>query len=145
MEHLGLDFAAGGGPVADDFAILENHGPEDAFLVVGMMAVVGVEGHMAALVADEVFVVGREEVNASVPESPCTAVLVAVEGESLPALLYEFILDGLHSLPAVADVQSGPPHEVFHCGGTVAAEVGSGELGQGFFLGDWFGLRKNRF
>lgn len=140
MEDFGLDLSGGGGPVAYCLSVLEDNGPEDTVAAVGAVNVVGMDGQMAALVTNQVFIVRREEVNASAPESPCATAFVEEEDEFLPAQLNQFRSKGIYSFPAVADVEATPPHEVFQGSGAVAAEVGSGELGQGFFFADWVDL-----
>ena len=50
-----------GGPVAADDAVTGDDGLEDAAVVVGAVGVLGREDDIAALVADEVFVVGRNQ------------------------------------------------------------------------------------
>ena len=50
-----------GGPVAADDAIVGDDGLEDAAVVVGAVGVLWRENDVAALVADEVFVVGRNQ------------------------------------------------------------------------------------
>ena len=136
VKDFGPDFSAGDGPVADDLAVEEDDGPEDAGVVVGAVGVVGVEYDVAAFVSDEVFVVGGQEGDGAAAEAAGAAVLMAEEAEAFPALFDEFALDGVHCGFAVADVQSGPPHEVFQGGGAVAAEILSCQPGQGFVPGD---------
>ena len=48
VKDFGPDFSAGDGPVADDLAVEEDDGPEDAGVVVGAVGVVGVEYVVAA-------------------------------------------------------------------------------------------------
>ncbi len=135
MKYLRLYFTTSGGPIANNFAVLEDNRPENAVAAVGAVHVVGMDGQLAALVTNKVFVVGREEVNVSAPESAGAAILVAEESKPFPAFLYEFVPDGIESIPTISDVEATPPYEVFQGGRAVAAEVGSGQFGQGFFPG----------
>ena len=112
VKDLGLDFPAGHGPIADDIAVQEDDGPEDAGAVVGAVGVDRVQSDLTALVADEVFVVGWQQGYCAAAESASAGILVYVEYESFPMLFDEFALDSFHSGLAVADVHSGPPHEV---------------------------------
>ena len=79
VKDLGLDFAAGDGPVAYYFAVQEDDGPEVAGAVVCAVGMVGVEGDVAALVADEVFVVGGQQGYGAAAQSADAAVLMAEE------------------------------------------------------------------
>lgn len=69
MEDRCLDFAAGGGPVAYGLSVLENDRPEDAVAAMNSMNMVWVKCDVATLVTNQVFVIGRKEVNAAAPES----------------------------------------------------------------------------
>ena len=86
VEDFRGDFAGGGVPIADDFTVLEEHRPEDTAVVVGAVAVVGMEGDVAAFVADEVFVVRRKKMRATASESADSAVLMKVKIQTFPAL-----------------------------------------------------------
>ena len=103
-EGDGADGAALGRPVAGHFAVLEDDVPEGAGVVVGFVAVVGVEGDVAALVADQVFVVGGEQVDAAAAEAAGATVAAQIEVLALPALPDPFPGGQVQSPPAVADV-----------------------------------------
>ena len=60
-EKIGLAFVLERSPVAADDAVFGDDGLEDAAVVVGTMLVFGVEHDVAALIADEVFVIGRNQ------------------------------------------------------------------------------------
>ena len=138
--HLGL--AAGRGPVAHDLAVQQHHRPEDAAVVVGVVAMVRVDGDVAALVADQVFVVGWKEGDGAAAESARAAVPVTPESEPAPAVPDEFVAEGVHAAAAVADAQAAPPDEVLEGGGAVAAEVFARQQGQGFLPREGTALRE---
>ena len=89
---------------------------------------VGVQGDVAALVADEIFIVSGEEVDASAAESSGAGVLVEEEVQPLPMLLYEPVSDGFDSHFAFTRIQAAPPDEVFESGRGVAPEIAVGKL-----------------
>ena len=136
MENVGADRAGGSAPVADDLAVKQEDGPEDAAVVVGAVTVVGMEGQLAALVADKVFVVGGEQVHEAAAKSSGAPVLMPEKLEALPTLPDELCADGIHALLAGVDAEAAPPGEVLQGGGAVAAEVFPGQQGEGFFPGE---------
>jgi hypothetical protein len=69
VEDLNVDLACRRAPVPDNFAILENHRPEGALLVVGMVAMARMQDHLATLVSDEVFIIGGQEVDRAAAET----------------------------------------------------------------------------
>ena len=60
-KELRLAVVLEGRPVAADSAVVGDNGLENTAVVVGMMPVFGREHDVAGLVADEVFVVGRNQ------------------------------------------------------------------------------------
>ena len=124
----------GGGPVADDVAVQGHDRVEDTGVVVGVMGVVGMEDDVAALVADEVFVEGREEEDGAPAEAAGAGVRMDVEVASMPAFGAELVAEGGDAAPAVVDIQPGPPDEVLQRGGAMAAEIFAGEKGEGLFV-----------
>ena len=62
------DLSGGGTPVADNFAVQKDDRPEDAPVVMGLVAMVRVKDYLAAFVADQVFVEGGKKKDAPLPE-----------------------------------------------------------------------------
>ena len=60
-EEINGDVVFVAGPVAGYMTVQEDNGPEGAALVVGVVPVLDGQDHIAALVADEVFVEGWEQ------------------------------------------------------------------------------------
>ena len=60
MERGCGNLSGRGTPVADNFAVQKDDRPEDAPVVMGLVAMVRVKDYLAAFVADQVFVVGRK-------------------------------------------------------------------------------------
>ena len=131
-----MEFATGEGPVANGVAVLEDDGPEDAVATVGTVHKLRGHGQVAALVANEVFVVRRKEGDGSAAETAGAAILVAEQLQPFPAVFDEFAPNGVQGLSAVPDVQATPPDKVLQRGRAMAAEVGSRQLDKGFLPGE---------
>ena len=71
-------------PIATDDAVMGNNGLEDATIVVRFVFVVGRKDDVAAFVADEVFVVRRNQEVFPFAETFCAAIVGQIE---FPALL----------------------------------------------------------
>ena len=78
MEDIRPDDSVGEGPVTDDLSVRQDHRPEDAPLIMGLVPVVGMQGNMAALVADEVFIIGWKKVQATTSESAYSGISMEV-------------------------------------------------------------------
>ena len=91
------------------------------------------EGDVPALVADEVFIVRREQMYAAAAESAGAAIPVKEQVDAFPPFPDQFRAEGSHALPAIVDPEAAPPGEVFQAGGTVAAEILPGQQRKGFF------------
>ena len=86
-EEFGLIPVVEGSPVAADDAVMDNDGLENATVVVGFVPIVRRQDDVAALVADEVFVIrGYQQVSA-LAEPPRAAVIGEIECPSVPFLL----------------------------------------------------------
>ena len=91
MESGCGDLSGGGTPVADNFTVQKDDRPEDAPVVMGLVAMVRVKDYLAAFVADQVFVVGRKKVHAAAAKTAGAGVAVQDEVETFPMLMNQFI------------------------------------------------------
>ena len=82
--------ASAEGPVADDFAAQEEDRPEVACVVMCPVTMVWVKGYVAAFITDQVFVVGREEVDAVTAVPTESAVSMIYQIEAIPSFLDQF-------------------------------------------------------
>ena len=64
-----------GRPVAADSAVVGYDGLEDATVVVGMMTMLWWQHYVAGLIANEIFVVGRNQQELTLSEAPCAAII----------------------------------------------------------------------
>ena len=106
VEEGGLAGGFEGCPVAANDAVVGNDGLENAAVVVGAMGVLPREDNVAALVADEVFIVGGNEQKPALPEPPCAAMVSEVEVPALIFLHMNAASQQGYALAAVVDVQS---------------------------------------
>ena len=95
-------------PIAANRAIVGHDGLENATVVVGTVPVLFREHDVAALVADEELIVGRDQQEATTPETARAASAGQVE---LPFCVQPISQQG-NTFSAVADVQSRPPHKI---------------------------------
>ena len=70
------DLSGRGTPVADNFAVQKDDRPEDAPVVMGLVAMVRVKDDLAAFIANQVFVVGRKKVHATASETAGAGIAV---------------------------------------------------------------------
>ena len=71
-----------------------------------MMTMLRREHNVAGLVADEVFVVGRNQQEPALSEAPCAAIVGQIELPAFPLLNVDGIAQERNSLATVADVQA---------------------------------------
>lgn len=90
MERGCGNLSGGGTPVADHFTVQKDDRPEDATVVVGLVAMIGMKDNLAALVTDQVFVVRRKKMHAAAAETPGARVAVQDEVEAFPMLMNQF-------------------------------------------------------
>ena len=107
QKELGVAVGAERRPIAADNAVAGDDGLEDAAIVMSAMTVGRGKGYMAAfaLVADEIFVVGRNEKVVPTTEAACAAVVSDVELATFPFDKVEIVASQLDATPALADVQ----------------------------------------
>ena len=86
IEEGGLKVRFERGPVAADDAVVGDDGLEDAAVVVGTVGVLPGEDDVAALVTDEVFIVGRNQEVFALAETSCAAIVGQVEIAALITL-----------------------------------------------------------
>lgn len=91
-----------GVPVADDLAAVEDDGVEDAVFGVGMVAVDIVKRVVAALVADQIFVIRRQQDDLAAA-TVGAAVSVQVISHAAVAFLGEFAPDVFDGSTAVGE------------------------------------------
>ena len=84
IEELRLAIVPERCPVAADDAVMGNDGLEDAAIVVGAVGMLRRKHDVAALVADEVFVVGRNQQVFALAETPYATVIRQIELPTLP-------------------------------------------------------------
>ena len=113
IEERRLKCILEGCPVAADDAVVGNDGLEDATVVVGTMPMLRRKHNFATLVADEVFVVGRNQEEPAPSESACSAIIGHVEFVSFMFFQMNRVAQELNSLATFPNVQSRPPDEVF--------------------------------
>ena len=110
-------------PVAAHPAVLEDDRIEQTRTVVGPVALVRIQDDIAALVADEILVVRRQEDKPALPEAPGTAVCVNMKGSPGNAFRMQFASQQVHCPTAVGDSQPGPPDEVLEGCRRMAPEI----------------------
>lgn len=76
----------------------------------------GRKDDITALVADEIFIIRRDQMNRSRAESSGAAGFVNIELTAFPRFLNEFVTNDFDSFLTVADIQAGPPEEVLERG-----------------------------
>ena len=101
-----------GRPVAADSAVVGDNGLENTAIVVGMMPVFGREHDVAGLVADEVFVVWRNQQGLAFSEASRAAVISKIILPTLPLFNVDGVAQEQNPLTTVADVQARPPDKI---------------------------------
>ena len=84
VKELNLAVSLKGRPVATDDAVMGDDGLEDAAVVVGAVGVLGWQDDVAALVADEVFVIGRNQEVFALAESARAAIISKIKLTASP-------------------------------------------------------------
>lgn len=84
------NISGGDTPITDHFAVQKDDRPEDATVVVGLVAMIRMKDNLAALVTDQVFVVRRKKMYATAAETPGAGVAVQDEVEAFPMLMNQF-------------------------------------------------------
>ena len=101
-----------GRPVAADGSVVGDDGLEDAAVVMGVMPVLGREYNVTGLIADEVFVVGRNQEELAFSEASRSAIVGQIELPTLPLFNVDGIAQERNPLATVADVQARPPDKI---------------------------------
>ena len=114
-------------PVAADYAVAGYDRLEDAAVVVGLVAVFRGKDNITALVADQIFVVWRNQKKLAAAEASGAAVIGEEKVTAIPSLFADIVFLEFYSPSAVADVQAGPPHKILQGGRLSATEVFAGE------------------
>ena len=96
------------------------------------MRVLGRKYDVATLIADEVFVVGRNQQEPAPSESSCSAVIGHIKIATLSLLHMDRIAQQCNAFPAFADVQTRPPYEVLQRGRLATLEVFACDVHQCF-------------
>ena len=123
LEYFKAAVLGGRGPVADDLAVKGDDGLEYSVVTVGFVGMLGRKDDVTALVADEIFIIRRDQMNRSGAESSGAAGFVNIELTAFPRFLNEFFTNDFDSFLTVADIQAGPPEEVLERGRRVASEI----------------------
>ena len=121
-EEIRLKFFLEWRPVAANHAIVGNDRLENAAVVVRLVTVVGREDDVAALVADEVFVVRRNQKVFAFAETTGAAIIRKIKFPEwqrcgAPHFYMEIIAQDFDSPPAIVDVQPRPPHKILNVAG----------------------------
>ena len=115
-----------GMPVSDDAPSAYDYGVKQAVVAVRTRTELILEYMVATLVAEQVFVIRRQQ-----KRLPATASHAAIPVDVVycAAMLFfhKFVAERIDSRAAFADIQVSPPHKVFKRGGRMATEVFSGE------------------
>lgn len=136
LEYFKAAVLGGRGPVADDLAVKGDDGLEYSVVAVGFAGMLGRKDDITALVADEIFIIRRDQMNRSRAESSGAAGFVNIELTAFPRFLNEFVTNDFDSFLTVADIQAGPPEEVLERGRRVASEIFPGKHSQGILSRD---------
>jgi len=105
-KELRLAVVLEGRPVAADGAVVGDNGLEDTAVVVGVMPVLRREYYVSGLIANEVFVVGRNQKKLAFSETACAAIVGQIEHSILPLFNVDGITQELNPLATVADVHA---------------------------------------
>ena len=95
-----------GRPVAEDGSVVGDDGLEDAAVVMGVMPVLGREYNVTGLIADEVFVVGRNQEELAFSEASRSAIVGQIELPAFPLLHVNAVAKECNAFSTVADVES---------------------------------------
>ena len=95
-----------GRPVTADSSFIGYDGLEDTAVVVGVMPVLRREHNVSGLIANEVFVVGRNQQKLTFAEAACAAIVGQIENSALPLLNVDGVAQECNPLATVADVQA---------------------------------------
>lgn len=106
VKERGLKVVLERRPITAYRSVVGNDGLEDAAVVVGKMPVFSWQHDVATLIADEVFVVWRNQEELATTESPCAALVSQIELPTLPPLHMDAVPQECDALSAVADVQT---------------------------------------
>ena len=93
-------------PVAADYAVVGDDRLEDAAVVVGLVAVFRWKDNITALVADQIFVVWRNQKKLAAAETSGAAVIGEEKVTAIPSLFADIVFLEFYSPSAVADVQA---------------------------------------
>lgn len=136
LEYFKAAGLGGRRPVANDLAVKGDYGLEYSVVAVGFAGMLERKDDVTALVADEIFIIRRDQMNRSRAESSGAAGFVNIELTALPRFLNEFVTNDFDSFLTVADIQAGPPEEVLERGRRVASEIFPGKHSQGILSRD---------
>ena len=93
-------------PVAAYCSVVGDDRLEDAAVVVGMMAVLRREHNVTGLIADEIFVIGRNQQKLTLSEASRAAIVGQIEHSILPLFNVDGIAQECNPFTTVADVQA---------------------------------------
>ena len=127
-EELRLKLRFEWRPVAADYAVAGDNGLEDTAVVVGLVAVFLGQDYVSALVANQIFIVRRNQKKLASAETSGAAVVGEEKVTAIPSLFADIVFLEFYSPSAVADVQAGPPDKILQSGRLAATEVSAGEL-----------------
>ena len=102
-------------PVSYDFTILHNNGIENTVFVVGLSAELFCDRMMAALVAYQIFVIGRQQQD-FLAAAFCPAVLMYIIYIIIMAFYRQFAGNGVYGIFTFTNTEVCPPYKVFQCG-----------------------------
>ena len=96
-------------PIAADGSIIGDDRLEDAAVVVGMMPVLGREHNVTGLIADEVFVVGRNQEKLAFTQASRSAIVGQIEFSTLPLFNVDGIAQERNPLATGLTTRQNPP------------------------------------
>lgn len=115
-------------PVSDDAPSAYDYRVKQNIVAVCTRTKLVIKYMMAALVAEQVFVIRRQQER--LPSAAArAAILVDLVCRAVMLFFYKFVAERIDCCATFADVQVTPPRKVFKRGRRVAAEVFSGEHG----------------
>lgn len=91
-------------PVSADDAIVGNNGLEDTRIIVSMMLMLGIENNISALIANQIFIVGRNQKKFAFSDTSRSAILMKIESLSFVRIAVKMIAYRLYTTLTVANI-----------------------------------------
>ena len=91
------------------------------------------EDNVARLIADEVFVIGRNQQESTLFEASRATIVRQIEFSSFVFHLMDVVAQKCNAHAAITFIQSRPPNEIIECSRLTTLEVFTGKTHQRFF------------